>query len=64
MRLPKEVAYGREIDVTISRTGDVITIVPKGKKSLKDMIGKLRSLPRPDYVEEREPFEAPDRPGL
>lgn len=64
VRLPKEVAYGADIDVTVSRTGDVITIMPKRRLSVAELIERLRSLPKPDYVEEREPFEAPDRPGL
>ncbi len=64
VRLPKEVAYGADIEVSISRSGDVITIVPKRKQSVAEMIERLRNLPKPDYIEEREPFEAPDRPGL
>jgi hypothetical protein len=34
------------------------------KQSIKEMIANLRALPKPDYVQEREPFEAPERDGL
>ncbi len=64
VRLPKEVAYGAEIEVTITRIGDVITIVPKRKATVAELVEKLRTLPKPDYVEVREPIEFSDRPGL
>jgi antitoxin VapB len=55
VRLPREVAYGRDIDVVVERHGDVVTIYPKPE---------MRKLPRPTTVQEREPIEFPDRPGL
>ena len=34
------------------------------KRKLLELVEALRSLPRPGEVEEREPIEFPDRPGL
>ena len=63
VRLPKGVAFGHDIDVTIVRSGDVITIYPK-RPSVAEMIAKLKALPGPGEVEVRDPDVIPDRPGL
>ncbi|MBB5685600.1 antitoxin [Sphingobium boeckii] len=65
VRLPKEIAYGADIDVTITRVGDRLIIDPKPKKSLADFIALLREIgPPEDGVQKRDPVEAPNRPGL
>ena len=64
IRLPKHMAFGPDTEVEISKYGDVITIRPKPKQSIKAMIANLRALPKPDYIQVREPFEAPQRDGL
>jgi antitoxin VapB len=64
IRLPKHMAFGPDTEVEISKHGDIVTIRPKPKQSIKQMIAKLRALPKPDYVQVREPFEAPERDGL
>ena len=63
VRLPKDVAYGADIDVTVVRSGDVITIYPT-RPSVAEMIARLRELPGPDEVEVRDADVVPDRPGL
>ena len=63
VRLPKDVAFGEEIDVTIVRSGDVLTIYPT-RMSIKEMAAKLRELPAPSEIEVRDPDIFPDRPGL
>jgi antitoxin VapB len=63
VRLPKDVAYGRDIDVTIVRSGDVITIYPT-RPSIKEMIAKLEALPGPGEIEVRDTDIIPERPGL
>ena len=63
VRLPKDVAFGKEIDVTIVRSGDVLTIYPT-RPSIKEMIAKLRELPDPGEIEVRDADVVPDRPGL
>lgn len=63
VRLPKAVAYGRNIEVTIVRSGDVITISPK-RPPIQEMIEKLRNLPGPDSIEVRDVDPIPERDGL
>jgi antitoxin VapB len=64
VRLPKEVAFGADIAVTIRRVGDVLTIAPK-RKSMAELVRRLREIgPPPDGVQPREPIEWPERPGL
>lgn len=63
VRLPKDVAFGKDIEVTIVRSGDVLTIYPK-RPSLEEMFAKLESLPKPDQVQERDEIIWPDRSGL
>lgn len=63
VRLPKDVAFGREIEVTIVRSGDVLTIFPK-RPSVKEMLDRLAALPSPTEIEIRDEDEIPERPGL
>jgi antitoxin VapB len=61
VRIPSELAYAdMDIDLEITRLGDVITIVP-ARNSLSDAVASLRRMPKPPAVEEREPFEVPTR---
>jgi antitoxin VapB len=62
VRLPREVAFGREIDVTILRSGDVLTIYPK-RPPLSQLIAELQALPAPSEVEVRDPDVFPERDG-
>jgi antitoxin VapB len=64
VRLPKEVAFGPDIEVEIVKTGDMVMIRRKPRLTPGQLAEALRALPKPDRVQEREPFEAPDRPGL
>jgi len=63
VRLPKEISFGAGVEVEIERKGDVVTISPK-RKSVKEMLAKLRSLPKPSNVGVRHEVEIPERPGL
>lgn len=63
VRLPKEVSFGPGVEVEIERRGDVVIISPK-RKSVKEMLAKLRSLPRPSDIGIRHEIEIPRRPGL
>lgn len=61
VRIPAELAYADlTAELTITRLGDVITIVPK-REGLKAAIDALRQMPRPTEVEVREPIDVPDR---
>jgi antitoxin VapB len=62
VRIPAELAYAdTSIELTITRTGEVITIYPKRTGSMEEMIAALRALPTPSEIEQREPIELPDR---
>ncbi|MCH9828139.1 MAG: AbrB/MazE/SpoVT family DNA-binding domain-containing protein [Gammaproteobacteria bacterium] len=63
VRLPRDVAFGREIDVTIVRSGDVLTIYP-AKPSVTEMLARLAALPKPSSVEVRDEEPIPERQGL
>jgi len=63
VRLPKDVAFGREIEVTIVRSGDVLTIYPK-RPPIAEMLKRLAELPSPPEIEIRDEEEIPERPGL
>jgi antitoxin VapB len=63
VRLPREVAFGPGVEVTIVKSGDVMTIYPK-RRSIAEMIRRLNELPGPGYVQERDEIEIPERPGL
>ncbi|WP_114950985.1 antitoxin [Sphingosinicella terrae] len=64
VRLPKEVAFGGEVDVEIIRSGDVLTIRPRSKLTPRQLVEALEKLPKPAHVQERETIEFPERPGL
>ena len=63
VRLPKAVAFGQDVEVTIVKTGDVLTISPK-RPSIREMVRRLRELPVPSEIHERDPDIFPGRPGL
>jgi antitoxin VapB len=63
VRLPKDVAFGRDIALTIVRSGDVLTIYPS-RPPIGDLVARLAALPRPDAVEIRDDEELPERAGL
>jgi antitoxin VapB len=61
VRIPAELAYAEtDIDLEITRHGDVITIFP-ARDSLKDVVAALRRMAKPPRVEKREPIEIPER---
>jgi antitoxin VapB len=61
VRLPKEVAFGDNIEVVIERKGDTITIRPARdaadeKRKLEQLIAEMDALPSPATIEKREPL--------
>ncbi len=65
IRLPRELGLEPDTPVTISRVGDTLTIVPRKRLSPAELVAKLRAIGAPpDGVQEREPIEWPERPGL
>lgn len=63
LRLPKDVAFGADVELVIVRSGDVLTVYP-ATATIPEMIAQLRALPAPPTVEARDVGELPERPGL
>jgi antitoxin VapB len=64
IRIPADMTYAdTDIELEITRIGDVITIFP-ACKSLKNAVAALRTLPKPPTVERRDPIDMPDRSQL
>jgi len=63
VRLPREIAYDDGVELTITRSGDVVTMRPK-RPSIAEMIAKLDALPKPSSIQERDEDIFADRPGL
>jgi antitoxin VapB len=61
VRLPAEIAYAdTDIELEVTRLGDVITIVP-ARRNLKETVARLRKMPKPGRVERRVPIDVPPR---
>jgi antitoxin VapB len=61
IRIPAELAYSdTNMDLEISRLGDVITIFP-ARDTMSDVVATLRRMPKPSRVEKRRPIEVPVR---
>ena len=63
VRLPKDIAFGEDVELVIVRSGDVLTIYPAAT-SVPEMIARLDVLPVPPSVETRDEDDLPERPGL
>ncbi len=63
IRLPKDVAFGENVELVIVRSGDVMTIYPTAT-TIPAMIARLRALPAPAAIEQRDEEELPERSGL
>ena len=63
LRLPKDVAFGSDVELVIVRSGDVLTVYP-ATLTLPEMAQRLRALPAPVEIERRDVDELPERPGL
>jgi len=63
VRLPKDVAFGEDVELVIVRSGDVLTLYP-ATTSIPEMIARLNALPAPPLIEERDGEEIPERDGL
>jgi antitoxin VapB len=65
VRLPKEIAFEDDVELIVSRSGDVVTMMPKPKISGAELVRRLEAIgPPPDGGQERQPIDWPERPGL
>jgi antitoxin VapB len=62
IRLPKDVTFGKDLELVIVRSGDVLTVYPA--TSIAKMIARLEALPVPPSIEERDDEELRERTGL
>jgi antitoxin VapB len=61
VRIPAELAYAdTDLDLEITRLGDVITIFP-ARNNMSDVVAALRRMPKPGSVEKRQPIDVPVR---
>jgi antitoxin VapB len=60
IRLPRDVAFGKDVELVIVRSGDVMTIYPAAM-SIPAMIERLRALPAPPTIERRDEEELSER---
>jgi antitoxin VapB len=61
VRIPAELAYADlNVDLEITRLGEVITIFP-ARDDLSDVVAALRRMPKPPRAEKRRPIEVPVR---
>jgi antitoxin VapB len=63
IRLPKDVAFGNDVELVLVRSGDVMTIYPAGT-TIAEMMERLAALPAVAAIEIREIEELPERAGL
>lgn len=63
IRLPKDVAFGDDVELMIVRSGDVMTIYP-ATTTIPEMIARLRELPAPPEIERRDEEDLTERTGL
>lgn len=63
LRLPRDVAFGADVELMLVRSGDVLTVYPVAS-TVPEMIARLRTLPSPPAVEVRDTDELPERPEL
>ena len=63
VRLPKDIAFGEDVELIAVRSGDVLTLYP-ASMSVAEMVKRLAALPAPPAIEKREDLEFPERVGL
>lgn len=63
IRLPRDVAFGDDVELVLIRTGDVMTIYPAAT-TIPEMLAQLLVLPVPTAIERRDDEELPERSGL
>lgn len=62
VRLPRDVAFGPDVEVTIVRSGEVLTIFPK-RPRVGDLVARLAALPKPPTIETQDRTTIPERRG-
>jgi antitoxin VapB len=63
IRLPKDVAFGDDVELVLVRSGDVMTIYPAAI-TIPAMLDRLAKLPAVEAIETRDVDVIPEQPGL
>ena len=63
LRLPKDVAFGDDVELVLIRSGDVMTVYPAAT-TIPEMIARLRAIPVVREIERRDDETLPERAGL
>lgn len=63
VRLPKDVAFGEDVELVLIRAGDVLTIFP-AQMTIPAMVAALSALPPVSAIEERDVEALPERDAL
>ena len=69
VRLPVGLGVPANVEVTIERQGEGFVVMPtrdpaEEKRKWLAFLDEMAALPKPSSVQEREPIEFPERPGL
>ena len=69
VRLPQGIGFGVGVAVNVERDGDRVVITQardpaEEKRKLIELVEALRAVGRSGEIEQRQPIEFPDRPGL
>lgn len=72
LRLPRGLGFAENERFSVQRDGDILTArrIPTEEEQAERLqrfrtaIEAMRALPKPATIQERDPFEFPDRPGL
>jgi antitoxin VapB len=63
VRLPKDVAFGDDVELVIVRAGDVMTLYP-ADLTIAEMAAQLQAMPAPPEIERRDEEDLPERDAL
>ena len=63
IRLPKDVAFGDDVELVLVRSGDVMTVYP-ATSTVPAMLARLKELPPVRAIETRDVDDLPERHGL
>lgn len=64
VRLPKEISPGADVEVEITKNGDIWTMRPKPKMTPQELVAKLREIGPPLTPTKRQRIIFPKRKGL
>ena len=63
IRLPKDVAFGDDVELILVRSGDVMTVYPAAS-TIPEMLVRLAALPAVTVHDQRDDEDIPERSGL